>query len=163
MGKTMILHSCLKLIALRGSRYPTVTISYCSFSRISWQVPNKTKLFIAKMIVNKNVEKLLFIKITLSLYTRIHAFSRFSHWKVHHKTCLWWAMDYSCHLFQVHHRHVQQIRKFLSKTIILLGLTPKHVLVLLQYSGGNTGKLQPKWWAVCCRKYLCAVHSPNCP
>ena len=38
MGKTTFLHSCLKTIALRGRWYPTVTISYCSFSRISWQV-----------------------------------------------------------------------------------------------------------------------------
>lgn len=35
-------------------------------------------MFIAKMIVNKNAEKLLFIKTTLSLYRRIHACSRFS-------------------------------------------------------------------------------------
>ena len=27
MGKTMVLHSCLKTIALRGRRYPTVTIA----------------------------------------------------------------------------------------------------------------------------------------
>ena len=35
-------------------------------------------MFIAKMIVNKNAEKLLFIKTTLSFYRRIHACSRFS-------------------------------------------------------------------------------------
>ena len=38
MGKTTFVHTCLKTIALRGWRYTTVTISYCSFSRISWQV-----------------------------------------------------------------------------------------------------------------------------
>lgn len=145
MGKTTILHSCLKTIALRGSRYHTVTICYCSFSRISWQVPNKTKMSIATMIVNKNAEKLPFIKTTLSLYRRIHACSRFSRWKVHDKTCPWWATDNSHHLFQVEHHHVQHTRKFFSKTIILLRLTPKHVLVLSQNSGRNTGKLQPKW------------------
>ena len=41
MGKTTFLHSCLKTIALRGRRYPTVTISYCSFSRVSWQVEHR--------------------------------------------------------------------------------------------------------------------------
>ena len=35
MGKTTFLHSYLQTIALRGRRYPTVTISYCSFSRVS--------------------------------------------------------------------------------------------------------------------------------
>ena len=41
MGKTTFLHSCLKTIALRGRWYPTVTISYCSFSRVSWQVEHR--------------------------------------------------------------------------------------------------------------------------
>ena len=41
MGKTTFLHSCLKTIALRGRRYPSVTISYCSFSRVSWQVEHR--------------------------------------------------------------------------------------------------------------------------
>ena len=35
MGKTTILHSCLKTIALGGRRYATVTNPYCSFSRVS--------------------------------------------------------------------------------------------------------------------------------
>ena len=34
-GEDNVLHSCLKTIALRGRRYPSVTISYCSFSRVS--------------------------------------------------------------------------------------------------------------------------------
>ena len=41
MGKTTFLHSCLKTIALRGRQYTTVAISYCSFSRISWQVEHR--------------------------------------------------------------------------------------------------------------------------
>ena len=41
MGKTTFLHSCLKTIALRGRWYPTVTISYCSFSRIGWQLEHR--------------------------------------------------------------------------------------------------------------------------
>ena len=41
MGKTTFLHSCFKTIALRGRRYPTVAISYCSFSHVSWQVEHR--------------------------------------------------------------------------------------------------------------------------
>ena len=41
MGKTTFLHSCLKTIVLRERRHPTVTISYCSFSRIIWQVEHR--------------------------------------------------------------------------------------------------------------------------
>ena len=40
-GEDDVFHSCLKTIALRGRRYPTVAISYCSFSRVSWQVEHR--------------------------------------------------------------------------------------------------------------------------